>query len=55
MTNPLKDPRKNPIKGFYEEFGVPILGRALRVFSTLIEGKPPKEKQTYNLRDKEVH
>ena len=27
--NPLKDPVKNPLKRFYEDFWVPIFGRLL--------------------------
>ena len=52
MTNPLKDPIKNPLKNVYEEFWVPIFGRILYSFSTLIEGDSPKEIQTYDLKDK---
>ncbi len=51
MTNPLKDPSKNPLKRIYEELWVPIFGRILYLFSAMIEGKTPKEKQTYDLRD----
>ena len=52
MNNPLNDPLKNPLKKLYEEFWVPVFGRILNLFSSLIEGQKPKEKQTYNLRDK---
>ncbi len=52
MTNPLKDSKKNPLKRIYEDFWVPVFGRLLRLFSAVIEGEAPKEKQTYNLRDK---
>ena len=51
MSNPLKDPRKNPLKAFYEEFWVPIFGRILYLFSSVIEGKTIKDEQTFNLRD----
>ncbi len=51
--NPLKDPIKNPFKIFYENFWVTIFGRILYLFSTMIEGKIPKEKQTFDLRDKQ--
>ena len=50
--NPLQDSRKNPVKKIYENFWVPIFGRILSGFSSMIEGEAPKEKQTYNLRDK---
>ena len=49
--NPLKDPIKNPLKRFYEGFWVPVFGRVLYSFSSIIEGKIPKEKQTFNLKD----
>jgi len=52
MQNPLKDPIKNPFKILYEGFWVPVFGRALNLFTILIEGKKPKEKQTFDLRDK---
>ena len=52
MTNPLKDVRKNPLKRIYEDFWVPVFGRILRLFSSMIEGEVPKEEQTYDLRDK---
>ena len=51
MDNPLKDPRKNPLKLIYEEFWVPVFGRILYFFSSIIEGKTPKGKQTFNLRE----
>ena len=51
--NPLKDPIKNPLKSLYENFWVPIFGRLLYSFSAMIEGKIPKEKQTFDLRDKQ--
>ena len=53
MTNPLKDEGKNPLKRIYEGFWVPVFGRALRMFSSIIEGEAPKEKQTYDLREKD--
>ena len=49
--NPLKDPIKNPLKRFYENFWVPVFGRLLNLFSSMIEGQPSTNKQTYNLRD----
>ena len=49
MVKPLKNPIKNPLRISYERFWVPIFGRALRLFSGLIEGEEPKEKQTYKL------
>ena len=52
MSNPLKDPVKNPLKRIYENFWVPIFGRILNLFVSWIEGQTPKEKQTYNLKDK---
>jgi len=52
MVNPLNDSRKNPLKRSYEDLWVPIFGRILRLFSSIIEGEAPNEKQTYNLRDK---
>ena len=51
MSNPLKDPIKNPLKSIYESLWVPVFGRLLYFFSTMIEGERPKEKQTYDLRD----
>ncbi len=51
MLNPLKDPKKNPLKLFYERFWVPIFGRTLRLFSALIEGEEIIEKPTYDLTD----
>jgi len=51
MTNPLKDPIKNPLKRIYEDFWVPVFGRILYSFSSIIEGQALKEKQTYDLRD----
>ena len=50
-NNPLKDPIKNPLKMMYEGLWVPIFGRTLYLFSSIIEGRKPKEKQTYNLKD----
>ncbi len=50
--NPLKNPIKNPLKVIYEEFWVPVFGRVLNLFTSLIEGETPKNKQTYDLRDK---
>ncbi len=41
------------LKQAYEEFWVPFLGRLLTMFSTWIEGEPPKQKPTFNLRTKE--
>ena len=55
VENPLKDPLKNPMKRIYEEFWVPVFGRVLSLFSFLIEGETPKQKQTYNLRDDSEH
>ncbi len=52
MNNPLKDPQKNPLKKFYENFWVPVFGRILFFFSSFIEGELPQEKQTFDLRDK---
>ena len=43
----------NPLKKMYEEFWVPVFGRLLMTFSTLIEGEKPKGKQTYDLREKD--
>ena len=51
MINPLKDPIKNPLKRAYENFWVPVFGRALHLFTAVIEGETPQEKQTYNLKD----
>ncbi len=51
MSNPLKDPKRNPLKPMYESFWVPIFGRALRIFSAMIEGEEILEKQTYDLRE----
>ena len=34
----------------YEEFWVPFFGRFLSLFIRWIEGKPPKENHTYDLR-----
>ena len=53
MTNPLKDPKKNPLKIIYEEFWVPIFGRLLYLFRAIIAGEPQKTKHPFNLRDKE--
>ena len=50
--NPLKDPIKNPLKWFYENLWVPFFGRILYLFSTIIEGEIPKDKQTFDLKDK---
>ena len=52
MSNPLKDPFKNPLKRVYENFWVPVFGRVLHLFAAVIEGDTPHEEQTYNLRDK---
>ncbi len=52
MNNPLKDSLKNPIKRIYEGFWVPIFGRVLYLFSYMIEGQQPREKQTFDLREK---
>ncbi len=41
------------LKLSYERLWVPIFGRLLMKFASLIEGKKPKEKPTYNLRDKQ--
>ena len=51
MNKPLNNLNNNPIKGFYEDFWVPVFGRILHLFTAIIEGHQPKEKQTYNLRD----
>ncbi len=53
MLNPLKDPVKNPLKMFYERFWVPIFGRMLHFFSSLIEGQQLNETSTFNLREDE--
>ncbi len=55
MVNPLKNPLKNPLRIGYERLWVPIFGRALRLFSSLIEGEDAKEKQTYKLNLDEDH
>ncbi len=47
----MKDPLKNPLKVLYEGFWVPVFGRILHLFTTLIEGKRPSEKQSFNLTD----
>ena len=52
MNNPLQDPIKNPLKNFYEEFWVPVFGRILYFFSSIIEGDKPKGQQTFDLRTK---
>ncbi len=52
MSNPLDDPVKNPIKTLYEGFWVPVFGRLLMLFSSLIEGKDVTFKQTFDLRNK---
>ena len=51
MSNPLKDPIKNPLKVLYEDFWVPVFGRILYLFTGVIEGHRPQEKQTFNLRE----
>ena len=51
MSNPLDNPVKNPLKIVYENIWVPVFGRILNLFTSIIEGKTPKEKQTYNLKD----
>ena len=55
MPNPLKDPRKNPLKLIYEDFWVPVFGRILHLFTSYIEGSQPNNKQTYDLRDKQAN
>ena len=52
MPNQFNDVKKSLLKKSYEDFWVPVFGRALRLFSSFIEGEVPKEKQTYDLRDK---
>ena len=52
MNNPLEDPYKNPLKRLYEDFWVPVFGRILNLLVPFIEGEKPKDKQTYNLRDR---
>ena len=54
MSNPLNDPFKNPLKKLYEEFWVPIFGRVLNLFTSIIEGEVSSNKQTYDLRNKSV-
>jgi len=41
------------LKLAYEEFWVPVFGRSLSLFIRWIEGRPPVNKPTYDLRDKE--
>ena len=45
----------NLLRSSYEFLWVPIFGRILNSVSVFIEGQPPKDKPTYNLRtnDKE--
>ena len=54
MNNPLKDPKKNPLKIAYENFWVPVFGRVLNLFTSYIEGQKATEKQTFNLRDNDT-
>ncbi len=42
----------NPLKAGYERIWVPLFGRMLMKLSTLIEGKQPQQKPTYDLRTK---
>ncbi len=51
MLNPLKDPAKNPLKLFYENFWVPIFGRMLSSFASVIEGQEVTNQSTYDLRE----
>ncbi|ABX08766.1 Hypothetical protein P9211_08351 [Prochlorococcus marinus str. MIT 9211] len=39
----------------YEKIWVPILGRTLYIFSSLIEGKRTLEKPTYNIKYTKVN
>ncbi len=43
----------NPLKYFYERVWVPVFGRILMRFVSWIEGKQPKQKPTYDLRDRD--
>ena len=43
---------RNPLKTAYERIWVPFLGRFLMLFVKYIEGESPKEKPTYDLREK---
>tara|TARA_Y100001968_G_scaffold283272_1_gene281804 strand:- start:350 stop:484 length:135 start_codon:yes stop_codon:yes gene_type:complete len=40
------------LKKIYEKVWVPILGRAVMLFAEYIEGKKPKTKPTYKLKEK---
>ncbi len=44
----------HPLKYAYERIWVPIFGRLLMFFVKWIEGKQPKEKPTYDLREKDT-
>ena len=44
--------KNNFLKTAYEEFWVPVLGRVLNLFVSLIEGKPPSNKPTFDLRNR---
>ena len=40
------------LKEAYENFWVPVFGRILMRFVRIIEKSPPKEKPTFDLKDK---
>ena len=42
----------NLLKDLYENLWVPILGRILNLFTALIEGSRPTNRNTYDLKDK---
>ncbi len=44
--------KRNFLQFAYEEFWVPLLGRGLSIFIKSIEGKDPKERPTFDLREK---
>ena len=44
--------KHNPLKLAYENIWVPFLGRILMFFVKWIEGKPPQEEPSFDLRDK---
>ena len=37
------------LKGSYKKIWVPLMGRLLSNFIPLLEGKPPKEKPTFDI------
>ena len=43
---------RNLLKVGYENIWVPVFGRILMNFVHLIEGEAPKQKPTYDLKDK---